>query len=351
MAETLTPIAPEEALHRFRQAEEHLSAGDDAAAEGHYRAILADPGLRPLAYVRLGEIANRMGRAEEAQAYHRQAFESEPRLAARITPVDHGCHGYVYQRPLEVEVSGCPLCGGVGRPYRAFNLVTNIDFIPGFDPVRLWMRCEPCDHLYASAYPVDLANLLSSGCPEHHRYVKADLLPSLAPIVADLRRRSPGNRWLEVGVGAGELTALALEFGFDAEGLDIRTAYADSVRERLEVPVHGVGFDEFEPNGTYDTIVMGDVLEHIALPGDAVEKASRLLSPGGILWVSTPNYRSAFSRLVRDLDPMWRVCEHLNYFSYRSLRSLLERSGFAVEEYRVSTHYFGSMEVTARKVR
>ncbi|HRI44679.1 MAG TPA: class I SAM-dependent methyltransferase [Fimbriimonadaceae bacterium] len=351
MAELLTTIAAEEALRRFRSAEDSLASGNDTAAESHYQAVLADPGLRPLALVRLGEIANRQGRAEDSADCHRRAFEAEPRLAARITPADHGCHGYVYQRPLEVELTHCPLCMQEGRPYRAFNLVTNIDFIPGFDPVRLWMRCEACEHLFASAYPVDLANLLAAGCPEHHRYVKADLLPSLAPIVGELRRKSPGDRWLEVGVGAGELTALALEFGFEVEGLDIRTAYAESVEERLGVSVQAVDFQDFEPGRTYDTLVMGDVLEHIALPTESIEKAARLLTDGGILWVSTPNYQSAFSRLVRDLDPMWRVCEHLNYFSSRSLRTLLERSGFDVEDYRVSSHYFGSMEVTARKVR
>lgn len=351
MAELLTSIAPEEAFHRFRQAEELLAAGDEAAAEAHYRSTAADPGLRPLALVRLGEIANRKGLAEESADCHRRAFEAEPRLAARITPADHGCHEYVYQRPLEVEVTHCPLCMQKGSPYRAFNLVTNIDFIPGFDPVRLWMRCEACEHLFASAYPVDLTNLLAAGCPEHHRYVKADLLPSLAPIVGELRKKAPGDRWLEVGVGAGELTALALEFGFEVEGLDIRTAYAESVAERLGVAVHAVDFQDFEPGSTYDTLVMGDVLEHIALPTESIEKASRLLTDRGILWVSTPNYQSAFSRLVRDLDPMWRVCEHLNYFSFRSLRTLLEKCGFEVEDYRVSSHYFGSMEVTARKVR
>lgn len=351
MAELLTPNHAEEALRRFRQAEEHLASQNDSAAEPLYHAILDDPGLQPLGLVRLGEIANRQGRAIESLQFHRRSFEAEPRLAARITPADHACHSYLYQRPLEVEVSACPLCDGPGVAYRAFNLVTNIDFIPGFDPVRLWMRCERCNHLFASAYPVDLSNLLAKGCPEHHRYVKADLLPSLAPIVRNLRRAAGGDRWLEVGVGAGELTALALEFGFEVEGLDIRTAYAESVAERLGVAVHAVCFQEFEPRTSYDVIVMGDVLEHIARPAEAIARASRLLNDRGLLWISTPNFESAFSRLVRDLDPMWRVCEHLNYFSFRSLRTLLEGHGFDVEDYRVSSHYFGSMEVTARKTR
>lgn len=338
----------EDPVATFRHAEEFLAQQNDREAAALYEICRGSESLEAVSLVRLAEIANRAGRAVESRDLHREAFRIEPNLTARLLPEDSTNYAYRYESTPQVAVENCPLCGTTGEPYSAYNVTTNHDYIPGFEPVRLWMKCGECNHLYASEYPLALDELLSSGCPEHHQYPKVDILPSLAPIIGRLRSHSKGNRFLEVGVGAGELAALALEFLFEVEGLDIRPAYAQAVRHRLGIPVASASFENFEPGHRYDVICMGDVIEHMIDPVASLRKAASLLEPGGLLWVSTPNWESAFSRLVKDMDPMWRVVEHLNYFSCRSLKSILERIGFEVIDYRVSTHYFGSMEVTAR---
>ncbi|MBX7133011.1 MAG: class I SAM-dependent methyltransferase [Fimbriimonadaceae bacterium] len=337
-------------VETFRRAEQLVTEQADAAAAQLYELCRSTPALEAVALVRLAEIANRAGRALESRDLHAEAFRVEPRLTQRILPDDSPNFAYYYSRKNQVSVETCPLCGSAGEPHSAYNTTTNHDFIPGFEPIRLWMRCDGCHHLYASEYPANLGALLSGGCPEHHQYPKADILPSLAPIVGRLRQVSRGDRFLEVGVGAGELAALALEFLFEVEGLDIRPAYAEAVRKRLGIPVSSLPFESFESSTRYHVICMGDVIEHMVDPMSSLRKAKSLLEPNGILWVSTPNWESAFSRLIKDADPMWRVVEHLNYFSYRSLKSTLESLGLEVIDYRVSTHYFGSMEVTARIV-
>jgi hypothetical protein len=47
---------------------------------------------------------------------------------------------------------------------------------------------------------------------------------------------------------------------------------------------------------------------------------------------------------------MWRVIEHINYFSYDSLSKLLESKGFEILDYRISRRYNDSMEIIARKI-
>lgn len=338
----------EDPISTFRQAEELLSQQNDQGAAVLYEICRGSEALEAVSLVRLAEIANRASKPLESRDLHREAFRIEPNLTARLLPADSTNFDYSYQPAPQIAVEHCPLCGVHGQPYSAYNVTTNHDYIPGFEPVRLWMRCEECNHLYASEYPEALDKLLSEGCPEHHQYPKVDILPSLAPIIGRLRSQSSGDRFLEVGVGAGELAALALEFLFEVEGLDIRPAYAQAVRDRLRIPVASVPFESFQSGQRYNVICMGDVIEHMVDPVASLRKAVSMLDAGGLLWVSTPNWESAFSRLVKDMDPMWRVVEHLNYFSYRSLRTTLERLGLKVIDYRVSTHYFGSMEVTAR---
>jgi len=51
---------------------------------------------------------------------------------------------------------------------------------------------------------------------------------------------------------------------------------------------------------------MGDVLEHVSEPVRALEKAYDMLAPDGILWLSTPNYESAFTRMRLNTSPIFR---------------------------------------------
>ena len=145
------------------------------------------------------------------------------------------------------------------------------------------------------------------------------------------------------------MTSVAKELLFDITGIEIRPKYAKNVSNRLNVPIYSIDFMKFETDNLFDIIILGDVIEHIPNSAKILEKAYGLLNKDGVVWISTPNFESAFSYITKDKDPMWRVCEHLNYFSYTSLRKTLEKIGFTITDYKLSQHYNGCMEVTATK--
>ena len=95
---------------------------------------------------------------------------------------------------------------------------------------------------------------------------------------------------------------------------------------------------------------MGDVIEHVKDPTKALQKAAEMLNDDGILWISTPNYESSFSRLKKFTDAMWCEKNHITYFSYITFSALLENCGFEILEYNVSERYNGSMELFVRKI-
>ncbi|EFM09008.1 Methyltransferase type 12 [Paenibacillus curdlanolyticus YK9] len=331
------------------QAEQLLGKNDVLAAE-KYIQIIGHQDTAAIACFRLGEICNRMGDAPTSYAYHTKAFQLNPSFSKLLVKDEHPSHSYSYKKPdKEIVVPFCPLCGGDGTPHSAYNTVTSLDYIPGFDPIRLWMHCEQCHHLYASRYPENLGELLSGSAFEFNLNPKTHLLPTIGNIVMNLSQHVQGPRLLEVGVGAGEFSAVAKEYLFDVTGLDIRPKYAQAVSEMLNIPVYTDDFQQYRTDDKYDLIAMGDVIEHMSDPVGAISKARELLSDHGVLWISTPNYESAFSMIKKDSDPMWRIIEHLNYFSFRSLSITLNRLGFKVVQYSISGHYNGSMEVTAIK--
>jgi len=67
---------------------------------------------------------------------------------------------------------------------------------------------------------------------------------------------------------------------------------------------------------------MFEVLEHVDRPAAMINRATDLLEPGGLLYLTTPNYNS-FDRL--GLGSRWHVFhpEHVTYFTTRGLTQLI----------------------------
>ncbi len=336
-------------LQLFNKAEKFLIDGKQDEAHTIYIGLLDDPYIAPIAYFRLGEINNRNKNIRAAYQYHKCAFEMDSKLASKITSTEHIHYNYVYSPIEEVEVTNCPLCHEEGELFAAYNMVTNIDFIHYFDPVKLWRKCNKCNHIFAGKYPKYLNEAVSGTAQNQHLNPNLTVLHLASNILSNITKLAQGNRLLEVGVGAGEMIAVAKEMLFDVTGVEIRPSYAANVSKTFGVPVHCIDIMEFETDQLFDVILLGDVIEHLADPIKMLEKINTLLSENGILWISTPNFESAYSTIMKDGDAMWRVCEHLNYFSYVSLNKVLTDLGFKVIDYKLSQHYGGSMEVIAQK--
>jgi 2-polyprenyl-3-methyl-5-hydroxy-6-metoxy-1,4-benzoquinol methylase len=333
----------------FMPTERLVSESQDNQEKDIYIGLSNDSDLTPLAYYRLGEIENRNKSTEKSYYYHRKAFELDKNLSSKITSPDHPHHDYQYREVEDTKIEKCPLCNNNSHLHSCYNVITNTDFVPGFSPIRKWRICKDCNHIFAENYPKELQRILSTTAPEQHMNPSIHLLPLLGNKLSEVKKFTKGNRLLEIGTGAGELTSVAKELLFDITGIEIRPIYAKNVSNRLNVPIYSIDFMDFETDDIFDILILGDVLEHVPNPSVMIEKAYNLLDKEGVIWISTPNFESAFSYIMKDKDPMWRVCEHLNYFSYRSLKKTLENTGFKTVDYKISQHYNGCMEVTAIK--
>lgn len=96
------------------------------------------------------------------------------------------------------------------------------------------------------------------------------------------------------------------------------------------------------PDNSVDRIITADVIEHIPDVYAASHEMFRVLKPGGDLVINTPNIAFVKKRLMLALGRFPSTSQpnegmgsdvlfdggHLHYFTYRSLRLLLERAGF-----------------------
>jgi SAM-dependent methyltransferase len=86
--------------------------------------------------------------------------------------------------------------------------------------------------------------------------------------------------------------------------------------------------------GTFDVVHMSEVLEHIPDPVAFLGMSSQLLDRGGLICIVVPNDYNPLQKVLREAEgyqPWWVAPpHHLNYFTPKSLRGLLERTGFEV---------------------
>jgi 2-polyprenyl-3-methyl-5-hydroxy-6-metoxy-1,4-benzoquinol methylase len=318
-----------------------------------YMKLLDDPEWAARACIRVGEIYNRMRNPARARQYHLRSFQLDPYLAQKCTRPEHPSHNYVYAPPApETQVRACPLCNTDSCDFDCHNQIAAAHFTPGFNPIRMWRRCQNCAHVFAENYPRDLGAVLSR-C-EHRDYLnpKGEIFNGLGNILAELIEQAPGRNFLDVGTGAGEMAGVAKEMQLEVEGLDIRPSFAAASSGTFDLPVHVSDFMTFDSPKKYHIVTMGDVVEHLPAPLEMLRKANELMSPGALLWISTPNIDSAYHAIVKDLDCMLSVCEHLHFFSFKSLAYALTTSGFEVLRFRKppsASEYAGTMHVTAKK--
>lgn len=192
-------------------------------------------------------------------------------------------------------------------------------------------------------------------CPDPRAAFRRKYLARLEAVVQTaLRLTDPAGRVLEVGcaqANAGLLLAEAARLVLALDLLPEALTYARAKYER-GVFLLAAGSAERLPvrEGTFDCVLLGELLEHCADPPAIVAEAVRALRPGGYLLITTPNGQYLRSRL-----PLYRAetgaaeslrarqfgpegSDHLFAFTQGSLRQLLRAAGLGA----ISVRYLGS---------
>ncbi|WP_350279539.1 class I SAM-dependent methyltransferase [Kribbella sp. HUAS MG21] len=169
----------------------------------------------------------------------------------------------------------------------------------------------------------------------------------------DVRRIAefvPSGKVLEVGCGYGYFLQCALEAGYDAYGIDVAPTAVKWASERLPDRVF-CGLLEEVPqiqDQQYDVIFGSHLIEHLTEPGAFLERAGRLLRPGGLIVLVTPNIRSLLSRASGRRWVSYKIPEHVSYYDPRTITDLLNRSGYSVRAVDSAYQYYALPFVASR---
>ena len=332
-------------VEQFNKAMELMERGRLDEALGIFLELEKNKKIAPFCYYRIAQISNITGDPEAAWDLYYKAFTAMPDIASKIVTKEHSSYIYIFRGKKEEKANTkCPLCGEESLTRWCYPLIEATGYNDFFNPVRMWMYCEPCHHMFARDFPEKL--FLYNTAPRNANPV---FFPYYSDILSTIRGNgyATGMTLFEVGVGAAECLLAAREIGYDAFGIDVIGRHVEDAKRKYGLKAETADFIEYDSDRLWDVIIMGDVLEHVSDPCRALEKAVAMLKDDGALWISTPAFESAFSIVAGHNDVMRKQQFHLSYFSRESLYMLLERYDMAPVDYRISGHFNGSMEVIA----
>jgi len=149
-----------------------------------------------------------------------------------------------------------------------------------------------------------------------------------------------GKRVLDVGCSSGYLARPLVERGCTVVGIELDEKAAEAAREVCsEVLVGDAETMELPfPEGSFDVVLCGDVIEHLRDPERFLARLRPLLREGGRLVLTTPNVANWTMRLGLLLG-RWQYTErgildrtHLHLFTRNTLVETLERADYRVLE-------------------
>ena len=136
------------------------------------------------------------------------------------------------------------------------------------------------------------------------------------------------RRILDVGFGAGVFLEQAMNNGWDAVGVDIDPIVVEQARRR-GLQVHLGDIENMIARGErFDAVAMSHVIEHVPDPVAVLTAAYKILNPGGIIYIDTPNLDAIGHAVFRE---HWRGLEpprHLVIFTWESLERIVRGIGF-----------------------
>ena len=212
----------------------------------------------------------------------------------------------------------CPLCAGENIGPR---LALDDDF-------KLY-RCGECGYQFVLRRPSmdELTAVYEPPPPGTFGEHTTEETKQLGLVYQDLIKTAhpAAKNVLEVGCNAGFILKGLNQLGYSVWGTDLSSTAVRAAKEYYGLD--SLYLSEFPPEdkaGSFDVLIASHVIEHVLEPRAFAEQCARFLRNDGIIIIRTPNVDSLGMRCFRGHYPVFCPPIHLNYFSTRTLASLLD---------------------------
>lgn len=166
-----------------------------------------------------------------------------------------------------------------------------------------------------------------------------------------------GRTILDCGCGRGFYLKMlrhlgsARLFGVDLELPYLRKARRNTARLPAVLVGNASIYDLPFPDGTFDAVILSEILEHVDRDVDALREIRRVLKPGGLALITVPhaNYPFWWDPINKTLETLFHThigrgplagiwAFHVRLYTPEQLREAALAAGFEIEEERSFTH-------------
>jgi SAM-dependent methyltransferase len=130
--------------------------------------------------------------------------------------------------------------------------------------------------------------------------LKTTTMAGLHDFVVDqvlVRFVKPGERAIDLGAGSGLLALRMKALGWEVMGADKNASGFGAELPFQEVDLNDAGFSKQLGEGQFSMVTAVEVIEHVEAPLSLLRNARRLLKPGGVAVITTPNVDSISARV------------------------------------------------------
>lgn len=180
----------------------------------------------------------------------------------------------------------------------------------------------------------------------HFSRIQALNLEAIRKETRYLNELTPGSKFLDVGCGLGLGLAYANQFDCELYATEFDQGALDFVSDHFNVKTfRGDVWSAHFPDAFFDFIHISHVIEHVLDPRAYVREMRRIVKPGGIIAIGTPDISSNLYKLYRwtnlirlKVPDVIDGLEHTFIFPKSVLKSLCEE-----EELKVVDHFTHSL--------
>jgi len=207
--------------------------------------------------------------------------------------------------------------------------------------------CRSCGFVHVSPIPSDAElkhfyekEFYQHERPNYFKETKEDLpwwMATYNNYYNFFERRTKGRTLLDIGSGPGHFLACGKKRGWETIGIEPSAPAARYSNKRGYITINDFFSYESAKNlGTFDVVHAALTLEHVPNPIGFINDIKKMLKKGGHIAVFCPNDYNPLQNILRNehkFKPWWVVPKHhLNYFTPKSMKHLLERLGFIIED-------------------
>jgi len=154
-----------------------------------------------------------------------------------------------------------------------------------------------------------------------------------------LHSKYKSGQWLDAGCAKGFLLKIASHHGWKPYGFDVSAYAVNEARKNCpDAHLFVLNAESKLPfgDGFFEVITALELIEHLKRPENFLREAYRLLKPGGLFFITTPNVASLFSfRVVRGVYRSLKYSTpfddetHVSYFDSELITKTLKRHKFS----------------------